>query len=118
MNLLNYQLATTYMEKDTVICKEGEDLATAFYVIGGQISVTMKTARMNWISSNNRIEGDDKLIAMLGPGAVVGTELLTEGATCLFQVKTNSACLFRSLTREDYRTYLTVLFVYANLICS
>lgn len=55
---------------------------------------------------------------MLGPGAVVGTELLTEGATCLFQVKTNSACLFRSLTREDYRTYLTVLFVYANLICS
>lgn len=47
LNLLNYQLATTYMEKDTVICKEGEDLATAFYVIGGQISVTMKTARMN-----------------------------------------------------------------------
>ena len=59
-----------------MICKEGEDLATAFYVIGGQISVTMKTARMNWISLNNRIEGDDKLIAMLGPGAVVGTELL------------------------------------------
>ena len=48
---------------------------------------------------------------MLGPGAVVGTELLTEGATCLFQVKTNSACLFRSLTREDYRTYLTVLYI-------
>ena len=55
---------------------------------------------------------------MLGPGAVVGTELLTEGATCLFQVKTNSACLFRSLTREDYRTYLTVLYMNNILIYS
>lgn len=31
------------MEKDTVVCNEGEDLATAFYIIGGQVSVTMKT---------------------------------------------------------------------------
>lgn len=38
------------MEKDTVICKEGDDLATAFYVIGGQISVTMKTVRKNEFS--------------------------------------------------------------------
>lgn len=53
---------------------------------------------------------------MLGPGAVVGTELLTDGATCLFQVKTNSACLFRSLTREDYRTYLTVSYD-MNVLC-
>lgn len=55
LNLLNYQLATTYMDKDTVVCNEGEDLATAFYVIGGQVSVTMKTiSKTNNVTSLSR----------------------------------------------------------------
>ena len=64
------------------------------------------------------VEGDDKLIAMLGPGAVIGTDLLLDGNTCLFKVKTNSACLFRSLSREDYKTYLTVCSLIHSFIHS
>lgn len=43
------------MDKDTVVCNEGEDLATAFYVIGGQVSVTMKTiSKIKTVSSFSR----------------------------------------------------------------
>ena len=42
MNLLRYQLTTSYIPKDTVLCEEGDDLATAFYVVGGQLSCVMK----------------------------------------------------------------------------
>ena len=42
MNLLRYQLSTSYIQKDTVLCEEGDDLATAFYVVGGHVSCVMK----------------------------------------------------------------------------
>ena len=48
------------------------------------------------------------MIAQLGPGAVVGTELLKPGTTSLFKVKVISPCLLWSLSREAYQTYLTV----------
>ena len=42
INLLRYQLTTTYIDKDQVLCNEGDDLATAFYVVGGQVTLTMR----------------------------------------------------------------------------
>ena len=42
INLLRYQLTTTYIDKDQVLCNEGDDLATAFYVVGGQVTITMR----------------------------------------------------------------------------
>ena len=44
INLLRYQLTTSYIDKDKVLCNEGDDLAAAFYVVGGQVTLTMTTA--------------------------------------------------------------------------
>lgn len=33
------------MNKDTVLCKEGDDFAACFFVVGGQVRVTKKTPR-------------------------------------------------------------------------
>ena len=48
INLLRYQLNTTYIEKDKVLCNEGDDLAAAFYVIGGQVTLSMTAPSMYW----------------------------------------------------------------------
>lgn len=44
INLLRYQLTTSYIDKDKVLCNEGDDLAAAFYVVGGHVTLTMTTA--------------------------------------------------------------------------
>ena len=54
------------------------------------------------------VDGDKKIIARLGPGAVVGNELLCDGNTAMYSVTTSTASLLWSLSREAYKIYLTV----------
>ena len=48
------------------------------------------------------------MVARLGPGAVVGNELLCDGNTVMYTVKTTAPSLLWSLSREAFKTYLTV----------
>ena len=59
---------------------------------------------------NYCIDGEPKVIARLGPGAVVGNELLCDGNTAMYTVKTSSPTIVWSLSRENFKTYLTVCF--------
>lgn len=107
VTLLRYQLATNYIDKDKVLCKEGEDLAAAFYVVGGQVTLSMQSpgacrCALSWI------DGESKIVARLGPGAVVGNELLVNGNTSMFTITTTAPSLLWSLSREAFQTYLTV----------
>ena len=45
---------------------------------------------------------------MLGPGAVIGTEMLAEGVVSNYTIKTASDSLLWILPRESYQQYLTV----------
>ena len=111
INLLRYQLTTTYIDKDQVLCNEGDDLATAFYVVGGQVTLTMRQPSKSTSEViDNGVDGEPKVIARLGPGAVVGNELLCDGNTAMYTVKTSSPTIVWSLSRENFKTYLTVGF--------
>ena len=59
---------------------------------------------------DNDVDGEPKVIARLGPGAVVGNELLCDGNTAMYTVKTSSPTIVWSLSRENFKTYLTVGF--------
>ena len=44
----------------------------------------------------------------MGPGAVIGTEMLAAGVTSLYTIKTGADSLLWVLQREAYQQYLTV----------
>lgn len=46
------------------------------------------------------------VVAILGPGTVIGTEMLKEGVVSNYTIKTTADCLLWILTREDYLKYL------------
>ena len=48
------------------------------------------------------------MVARLGPGAVVGNELLCDGNTVMYTIKTTAPSLLWSLSRDAFKTYLTV----------
>ena len=95
------------MSKDSLLCKEGDDFAACFFVVGGQVRVTRRTPSGESRGARG-VEGDEKVIAVLGPGAVLGTELLQDKNLCLYTAKTTANTLLWSLTRDTYKTYLTV----------
>lgn len=49
------------------------------------------------------------MVARLGPGAVVGNELLCDGNTVMYTIKTTAPSLLWSLSRDAFKTYLTVV---------
>ena len=67
----------------------------------------MKTTRIFQVHPSY-LEGKDKVVAVLGPGGVVGSELLLPGNTSLCTARTTADSLLWSLTRDTYQTYLTV----------
>ena len=48
------------------------------------------------------------MVAVLGPGSVVGTEQLIQGGVSEYNVRTGADSLLWGLSRDDYYSYLKV----------
>lgn len=48
------------------------------------------------------------MVAILGPGTVIGTEMLQEGVVSNYTIKTGADCLLWILTRDDYLEYVRI----------
>lgn len=107
LNLLRHQLSTVCKKRGKVLCEEGDDFAAALVVIAGQLLVSVKDEGDRWKEVRD-IDGNDRIVGILGPGSVIGTEMLAEGVTSLYTIKTGADSMLWVLQREAYQQYLTV----------
>ena len=107
MNLLHHQVSTVCKKRGKVLCEDGQDFAAALVVVAGQLLVSVKD-----VGERRRrgsvLDENDRIVGVLGPGSVIGTEMLAEGVASLYTIKTGADSLLWVLPREAYQQYLTV----------
>ncbi|KNB43711.1 endonuclease exonuclease phosphatase [Blastocystis sp. subtype 4] len=95
LNLLRHQMTTVCKRKGKVLAHEGESVRAVFYVIAGGLIVTARDP-----------DGEDVIVARLGPDTVCGTETLLQGGKSLFTITTEYDSLLTILNAEAYEEYL------------